>query len=204
MVENSLAFSQDVLIRADPVTLFNHCFCLPRMRPCIPDLEKTRDAALWRCQGFVPACWEALNTFKLSSHMCTRTVRVHTVLCCRQVLIKTDPETPRLRQSTAELRLSCFIFRWTQNCNIYNINEVIIQPFVYNWMNKLFSVEYKVPRTLSEARKVAGSATYKQSKKSKSMKLCFPLRSVCLFSLGIKISQWRSFASDQNFFLKTT
>lgn len=26
MVENSLAFSQDTLIRADPVTLFNHRF----------------------------------------------------------------------------------------------------------------------------------------------------------------------------------
>lgn len=56
MVEKSLAFSQDTLIRADPVTLFNHCFCLPWMRPCIPDLEKTWDVALWRCHGFVMAC----------------------------------------------------------------------------------------------------------------------------------------------------
>ena len=31
-------------------------------------------------------------------------------------------------------------------------------------MNKLFSVENKFPRTLFETRKVAGSATYKQSK----------------------------------------
>ena len=31
-------------------------------------------------------------------------------------------------------------------------------------MNKLFSEENKVPRTLFEARKVAGSATRKQSK----------------------------------------
>ena len=31
------------------------------------------------------------------------------------------------------------------------------------WVNKLFSEENKVPRTLLEARKVAGSATYKVS-----------------------------------------
>ena len=30
-----------------------------------------------------------------------------------------------------------------------------------NWINKLFSEEYKVPRTLFEARMMAGSATYK-------------------------------------------
>lgn len=66
MVENSLAFSQDMLIRADPVTLFNHCFCLPQMRPCIPDLEKTWDVVLRGCHGFVTACWLALNTFVLA------------------------------------------------------------------------------------------------------------------------------------------
>ena len=33
----------------------------------------------------------------------------------------------------------------------------------HKWMNKLFSEENKVPRILFEARKVAGSATYKQS-----------------------------------------
>ena len=36
--------------------------------------------------------------------------------------------------------------------------------FLYKWINKLLSEEYKVPRTLFEARQVAGSATYKQSK----------------------------------------
>ena len=34
----------------------------------------------------------------------------------------------------------------------------------HNWINKLFSEEYQVPRTLFEAGKVTGSATYKQSK----------------------------------------
>ena len=52
------------------------------------------------------------------------------------------------------------------------------------------------PRTLCEARKVAGSATYKQR-----MELCDPLKSVCLFSrvnkecLVIK-RQSRSFSSS--------
>ena len=56
----------------------------------------------------------------------------------------------------------------TQNFYIYSINEGIIQtqkflPF-HNWINKLFSAENKVPRTLFKVRKVAGSATYEQSK----------------------------------------
>ena len=34
--------------------------------------------------------------------------------------------------------------------------------FFYDW-NKLFSEENQVPETLFEVRKVAGSATYKQS-----------------------------------------
>ena len=34
--------------------------------------------------------------------------------------------------------------------------------FFHNWINKMFSKENKVTRTLSEARKVAGSAKYKQ------------------------------------------
>ena len=36
--------------------------------------------------------------------------------------------------------------------------------FFHKWIKKLFSEENKVPRTLFEARKVAGSAKYKQSK----------------------------------------
>ena len=35
---------------------------------------------------------------------------------------------------------------------------------LHNWINQLFSEENKVPRTLFEAKKVAGSATYEQSK----------------------------------------
>ena len=34
----------------------------------------------------------------------------------------------------------------------------------HNWINKLFTEKKKFPRTLFEARKVAGSATYKQIK----------------------------------------
>ena len=52
----------------------------------------------------------------------------------------------------------------TQNFNIYIINEVMEQALFHIWMNKLFSEENKVPRTLFEGRKVAGSATYKQNK----------------------------------------
>ena len=36
--------------------------------------------------------------------------------------------------------------------------------FNHKWIIKLFSEENKVPGTLFEAKKVAGSATYKQSK----------------------------------------
>ena len=46
--------------------------------------------------------------------------------------------------------------------SIYIINEVIIHNvyFFCNWTNKLLSEENKVtPRTLFEAREVAGSAT---------------------------------------------
>ena len=48
-----------------------------------------------------------------------------------------------------------------QNFDINNINKVMIITQKYNthnWINKLFSEENKVPRTLFEARKVAGSA----------------------------------------------
>ena len=53
----------------------------------------------------------------------------------------------------------------TQDFNIYNINENSEKyKFFYNWANKLFKEEDKVPTILYDARKVAGSATYKQSK----------------------------------------
>ena len=45
------------------------------------------------------------------------------------------------------------------------------------WIKKLFSEENKLPRTLFDARKVAGSATYKQS----SMKSC------CSFTVSLYI-----------------
>ena len=53
----------------------------------------------------------------------------------------------------------------TQDFNIYVIKvvEVMQTPKLENWINKLFSEENNVPRTLFEARKVAGSATYKQA-----------------------------------------
>ena len=40
----------------------------------------------------------------------------------------------------------------------------IVKGLFHHWKNKLLSEEIKVPRTLPEARKVAGSATFKQSK----------------------------------------
>ena len=49
---------------------------------------------------------------------------------------------------------------WRRNLN-YNINEVFILRYIYffyNLINKLFWKENQVPRTLCEARKVAGSA----------------------------------------------
>ena len=52
----------------------------------------------------------------------------------------------------------------TQNFNInnisYNIRRNIKNMYLFHrWINKLCSVENKVPRTLFEAWKVAGSAT---------------------------------------------
>ena len=63
--------------------------------------------------------------------------------------------------------------------------------FFHNWVNKLFSVGNKVPRTLFEARKVAGSATCKQSKTVLNcvvlwghfVYVVMETKIVCLFSL---------------------
>ena len=56
----------------------------------------------------------------------------------------------------------------TQNFDIYNINVVMIQTqdflFFHNWINKLFLEENDFLRRQFEAREVAGSARYKQSK----------------------------------------
>ena len=76
------------------------------------------------------------------------------------------------------LGLGCIVFltslhlddinRTTHKFNIYSINEGIIQTQKYVLFPiteyKLFSEENKVPWKLFEARKVAGSATCKQSK----------------------------------------
>ena len=59
----------------------------------------------------------------------------------------------------------------TQNCNIYKMNEVIIQKLE----------EITANRTLCEARKVAGSATYKESTTVRNCVVL--LRSICLSSL---------------------
>ena len=49
----------------------------------------------------------------------------------------------------------------TQNCNVYNINEVLIQTlsiyYFHNWINKLFWKE----KTQFEAKKVSASAESK-------------------------------------------
>ena len=60
----------------------------------------------------------------------------------------------------------CSLGEETQTQNIYSINEVMKQIFIFcpNWINKLFSEENNFLRTLFDARRVTGSATYKQSK----------------------------------------
>ena len=71
----------------------------------------------------------------------------------------------------------------SKNFKIYIISEVKIQNQIYglfyNWINKLFSEENKVHRTLPEARKVAGSAKYSQSENG--LKLC--LQGQCVYSV---------------------
>ena len=66
--------------------------------------------------------------------------------------------------------------------NICNINEATIQTqetfILHNRINKLF-LEGNYSQD-TEARKVAGSATYKQSKTEKN---ALSIRPVCLFSL---------------------
>ena len=53
----------------------------------------------------------------------------------------------------------------TRNFTIYYFNEVKYKFFFFhNWINKLFSEENNVLKTLFEAREVAGSGKYKQSK----------------------------------------
>ena len=59
---------------------------------------------------------------------------------------------------------SCIEDIQTQSCNFRNNNEIIIETLFHNWINKLFSGAIKVPRTLFQARKVAGSAKFKLSK----------------------------------------
>lgn len=71
---------------------------------------------------------------------------------------------------------------------MYNINVLIINPEILHFplLNKQAVI---TRRTLFEARRVAASGKYKQRKNS--MTLCYPLRSVCLFSFlshGNKVS----------------
>ena len=84
--------------------------------------------------------------------------------------------------------------------------KVITQTLFRNRINKLFAEGIKVPRTLFEAKEVAGSATYKQRKtRVLSFKVIFSIQFiqtwkqrefVYLVRLGIKtISQWQSFSS---------
>ena len=63
----------------------------------------------------------------------------------------------------------------TQNFNIHNIKEAIIQTqtfFIFSMTEKT-NCENKVPRTLFDARKVAGSATYKNRVKQSEIVLSF-------------------------------
>ena len=69
----------------------------------------------------------------------------------------------------------------TQSFDVDNVNYVIMHTLFHDWINKPFSEENKHPRRLFEAREVAGSATYKQSKTVWSCGVL--LRSVCFFSL---------------------
>ena len=71
----------------------------------------------------------------------------------------------------------------TQNINIYSITEVNKCVTFHNWINNMFLEENKVPRTLFEERKVAESATYKQTYKTVWNCVCLFGHLVCL---GIK------------------
>ena len=53
----------------------------------------------------------------------------------------------------------------TPNYIIHNINEVLLSSCFHNSINKLFSEEIRYQNTVFGARKVAGSATNKQSQK---------------------------------------
>ena len=55
----------------------------------------------------------------------------------------------------------------TQNLNIYNINKVIFRNvyFSHNWINKMFSKENKLPRTLFEAKRWQGPPHITKMKK---------------------------------------
>ena len=64
-----------------------------------------------------------------------------------------------LRSLGEEIQSQIFI-------EMYKINEVITQTeeYFHKWINKLVPEENEVPKTLFEARQVAGSATGKQWK----------------------------------------
>ena len=69
-------------------------------------------------------------------------------------------------------------------CEVTTITLILIS--IITWRNKLFSEEKKVPRSLLEARKLAGSATYEPSKTVRNFGVLFVssvMETVCLFSL---------------------
>ena len=77
----------------------------------------------------------------------------------------------------------CSLKIQTQIFNIYDTDEVKMQVqgclFLNDWINKLFSEENKVPRTLFGARRVAGSAKY------------FNIWFVSYFKVGFFIHSWK-------------
>ena len=88
-------------------------------------------------------------------------------------------------------------FKWhnveikTQNFNIYNINEVIIQTqmyFFFNWVNRLFSEENKLPEHCLKLESWQGPAQKAKVKQyeivlSFNASLFIQTRRVCLFSV---------------------
>ena len=73
------------------------------------------------------------------------------------------------------------------------MNEVILKLrniyLFHNCINKLLSEENKVPRALFEDRKVAGSATYKQS--TTVLNCCFPQEQCGLINVPQQIKKYR-------------
>ena len=148
--------------------LFNYCF-LRGSRGHLP-----------ACKNTIKGChhamsWGGLCADLLDVHLWERSIdRKRT---CWGELVKVN--RGRQRRETSERTSGCSLHSvvallkkhyvslggeiQTQHFYIYNINEVIVQTRLTQ-INKLFSEENKSPTTPFEARKMAGSATYRQSK----------------------------------------